>query len=229
MTTIFPFPPKPDGSDPDRERHLTALRRLSELGMETVELLAEAQRRAKDDKLPELALAFARVSRMVHQTITLEIKVRDEQVSRAVDLQAAGMRRARRQDLRFAADKEERITQAERIAANALIADIEDNQRDLDSVMTDLRDRLVHDEDYDELAGRSIVELALRLCQDLGVKPDWGTVLREPPAPRGKGSDDPGARYGFERPKRTPPEPEGEEDEWDEDEEREAGGADPPE
>ncbi len=178
-------------------RRLRILERLTEIGMEMTEVL---QRRLLADeeatvntaingengvsakspaaKTPRFdpTEAFAKLSRTVRLTIHLETKA--DGALRALQsgqLLARETRKVERKS-REKNDARERCDAARGIVDNRVSAAIDRealNESDFCGLMEALEDRLGEDEAYIDLEDRPLRETVERLCQDLGLSPDW--------------------------------------------------------
>ena len=159
------------------ERHLRLLQELAEMGMDIARAV-RAEAVAQDDgqeRTPsrfgrgDLGLMYSRIARAVRQTLALEAhvaedagKARVEQERRRVNV-AQLVFQQRQEDIR---DFVARAIEADAVERNALDGDVERLLDDLDERLEDGR--------YDDaLADAPIAELVARICDDLGITPDW--------------------------------------------------------
>ncbi len=159
------------------ERHLRLLQELAEIGMDIARAV-RAEAVAEDDSQEptpsrfgrgDLGLVYSRIARAVRQTLALEAHVADdigkaraEQERRRLDAAQVAFRH-RQEDVR---DFVARAVEADAIERRAPDEDVERLLDDLDERLEDGR--------YDDaLADAPIAELVARICDDLGVTPDW--------------------------------------------------------
>ena len=175
MSTPDPIPAEsPDPAVLRAEQRLRALQELTEIGMDFARAL---QRKTKtEEDLAGPAESFARVSRAVRLTISLEAKT--DQALR--DLQAGVAREAearRAETVRRAAEAETARRAARRDSVRDLV--IEAAEREISDVealcaLEDaLNERLEDDLAYEDLEGPPLREIVGRLCADLELAPDW--------------------------------------------------------
>jgi hypothetical protein len=172
------------------ERQLVVLERLAEAGLQ-VALNIQAQ--CAEAGAAEAAMAFARVSRAVRQTILLQSRLRTD--AKAGHDGNARIRKAR----------------VERIVTRVINAEIEDTDEAV-GLMMDASERLEGDDIYGDVMTMPVSDLIARICEDLGLNPDWPSLMQEawateeteglksvlPPPPAGEG--DPEGGGGFEPP-----------------------------
>jgi hypothetical protein len=161
------------------ERHLRLLQELAEIGMDIARAVrAEAVAEADAGEAApsrfgraEPGLVFSRIARAVRQTLALEArfaeeigKARAEAERRRVNV-AQLVLQQRQEDIRD-------------FVAQAIEAEAEARQTpdsDVERLLDDLDERL-EDGGYDdalENPDAPIAELVARICEDLGVTPDW--------------------------------------------------------
>ena len=158
------------------ERHLRLLQELADIGMDIAravraEAMAqeEAAERAPSRFGGDPGLVYSRIARAVRQTLALEArfadevgKARFEQERRRVD--TGRLIFQRRQD-----DVRDYVAEAiENEGAERRIPDSE-----VERLLDDLDERLEDGQYDDALADGPIAELVARICEDLGVSPDW--------------------------------------------------------
>jgi len=172
--------PEPQGladDDPSvllAESRLRMLRRLAEIGMELAERTLNTH--AAPAKGQDPADAFARLSRAIRLTLTLEAKT-DEALR---DLKAGVVRRrkkekkraARRHEAAAAKEAQEREVKVRELVAEAAEAEIPDVYEFAQRYHA-LRERLDEDSAYKDLSQRPLREIVERLCKDLMINPDW--------------------------------------------------------
>ena len=177
------------------EARLAALRELTEIGMAFARALGRKTETEEDLTAP--AESFARVSRAVRLTITLE-----EKTDRALrDLQAGVVREGeirRAESARRAAEAETTRRAARREKVRDLVIEAAEREIEALDVLCDLEDaldeRLEDDAAYEDLDGPPLREIVGRLCADLKLDPDWRRWTGEGWAPRAP----------FERPRASP-------------------------
>ena len=199
MSAPHPAPDAPEPSaDPmvvKAELRVTKLQRLSDKGLGVAEATPE-------DGSAESAEVFAKTSRAVRLTITLEAKL-DEALRAylAGETVKAEARKAEVAKDAFAPLRTGRKARARDLLIDVIDREIPDPE-DRDVLIDALDERLLCDEAYrliDDLPLRDIVE---RLCADLKLKPDWKLWAGEgwtpnPPFTRPRCSD-------FKTPSRKP-------------------------
>jgi hypothetical protein len=177
MSNAAPQPQALAADDPSvvlAESRLRMLRRLAEIGMELAERTLNIQ--AAPSKGQDPADAFARLSRAIRLTLTLEAKT-DEALR---DLKAGVVRRrkkekkraARRHEAAAAKEAQEREVKVRELVAEAAEAEIPDVYEFAQRYHA-LRERLDEDSAYKDLSERPLREIVERLCKDLMISPDW--------------------------------------------------------
>jgi hypothetical protein len=178
MSTPHPAPDAPEpATDPAiarAERRLGKLDRLSDKGLEMTEALSA-------DGSPASAESFAKLSRAVRLTITLEAKL-DEALRARLAGESPKVEAARGRSAKDADDLDadapfDRVRAGRRGVVRQLTVDVADREipdaAEYDIFTAALDERLLYDLAYrniDDLPLRDIVE---RLCADLLLKPDW--------------------------------------------------------
>jgi hypothetical protein len=160
------------------ERRLAILAELTELGMDLVRDLGRQASAPPDTTAPprEPAEPFARLSRAIRLTLTLEARMDSElaalRAGAAIEVEtrrvaaAASARTAA--EVRFG-DHRRAIDRAVREALDVEIPDPDERL----ACRHSLRERLLYDEAYANLETMSLTEVVRRLCADLGLSPDW--------------------------------------------------------
>ena len=197
--------PEPQGLADDHpsvvlaEGRLSLLRELAEIGMKLARALEPCTPAAADDEAEtgrsrgrDPADAFARLSRAIRLTLTLEAKT-DEALR---DLKAGVVRKrekekkraAKRHEAAAAKEAEEREVKVRELVAEAAEAEIPDAYEFAGRYFA-LRERLDEDSAYKDLGERPLRETVERLCKDLMISPDWSRWdgegwTREAGAPR---------------------------------------------
>lgn len=171
------------------ERRLALLGRLAEAGL-NIALAVERQVMAVEAGSPEagspeavqvvqgLALAYGRVSRAVRLSVALQGRVLKE--LQALDEVAARTRKGELAEAARAAAAQaaERKGRVERIVGR-VIAEAFEDQAEVDRAAEEAWDRLEHDDIYGDLSRKPVSELIARICQDLGLSPDWPRLAQE--------------------------------------------------
>ena len=177
MSAPHPAPAAPEPAiDPDvarAERRLRVLATMGDKGLD-VTLAIEA------DGSPQSAETFAKVSRAVRLTVTLEAKLDAIYLAwrAAVAAQAPPpFDQFMNDDGHPAETKHERVRAGRKGQVRELVVDVADHEiPDPDEYerLTDaLDERLLRDEAYSHLEDLPIREIVERLCADLKLKPDW--------------------------------------------------------
>jgi hypothetical protein len=167
---------------------LAMLGRLAEAGL-NLALAIEQQATAAQAEAPEasdaaaerlgaLALAYGRVSRAVRLSVALQGRVLKE--LQALDEVAARTRKGELVEAArtAAAQAAERKGRVERIVGR-VIAEAFDDQAEADRAAEEAWDRLEHDDIYGDISRKPVSELIARICQDLGLSPDWPRLAQE--------------------------------------------------
>ena len=153
------------------ERRLARLERLSDKGLAMAEALPE-------DGAPASAESFAKLSRAVRLTVTLE-----EKLDNALAARLAGEPPIS-QDARVRAappikgvDPYATLLTGRRGRARELVVDVADHEipdPDEHDILTDaLDERLLCDQAYDHIEDLPLRDIVEHLCADLQLKPDW--------------------------------------------------------
>ena len=162
-----------------KARQLAMLQELAEIGMQMARAVRdEALAEAVEPDTPRppsrfgranLGLVYSRIARAVRQTLALETRLAEE-----IE-QARGERAQRRlDDLRWTAHEREceiRDYVAEAIEAEAV--EKKSSEREVERLLDDLDERIEAGDYDDTLVSAPIGELVARICEDLGVIPDW--------------------------------------------------------
>jgi hypothetical protein len=179
--------PQPQGladDDPSvvrAEGRLGLLRELAEIGMKLARVLEPGAPAAADDetgrsKSRDPAEAFARLSRAIRLTLTLEAKtdeaLRDLKAGVVRKRKKEAKRAARRHEAAAAKEAEEREVKVRELVAEAAEAEIPDAYEFAGRYFA-LRERLDEDSAYKDLSERPLREIVERLCKDLMISPDW--------------------------------------------------------
>ena len=153
------------------ERRLARLERLSDKGLAMAEALPE-------DGAPASAESFAKLSRAVRLTVTLEEKLDNALAARLAGEQPIS------QDARVRAappikgvDPYATLLTGRRGRARELVVDVADHEipdPDEHDILTDaLDERLLCDQAYDHIEDLPLRDIVEHLCADLQLKPDW--------------------------------------------------------
>jgi hypothetical protein len=163
--------------DPRLERQLDKLDRLSDLGLEIAEGLAD-QAKGRGPKvvegdiaLTDLALAYSRVSRAVRLTVMLHSKLMQEH--KALKAEAADLA-ARYEPAYVHKMRVERIV--ERLAKR----EHRDDEDEIDRLVIEAGEHLDDEDRLENITGRPVGELVALICKDLGLEPDWAKLAQEP-------------------------------------------------
>jgi len=182
------------------------LDRMAEMAMERAEALHAAALDAIRDRdaatTRDLELAFDRLGRGLRHTLALQAYLA-RQHREAADKAAAGAR-AR------AAEKTERRSRVARVLAHSICSDQALDFRTAAHLANGMWEQLVETREIDEalaLAEHPIEEIVLRLCRDMGVKPEL-VLLLDPDGPEAR---KPPRRYASET---YLPDEEDEVDDW---------------
>ena len=162
-------------------RQLAMLQELAEIGLQIARAVRdEALARAEpvDEEAParvspfgagDLGLIYSRISRAVRQTLALESRI-------AEGLETARFERRRSHVAKVRSAFEDREREVRDYVAEAIENEgaerrIPDNE--VERLLDDLDERLEDGQYDDALADGPIAELVARICEDLGVSPDW--------------------------------------------------------
>jgi len=156
------------------EGRLRLLRELAEIGMKLARALEPAPAAAEKGRDP--ADAFARLSRAIRLTLTLEAKtdeaLRDLKSGVVRKRKKEAKRAARRHEAAAAKEAEERAVKVRELVAEAAEFEIADAYEFAGRYYA-LRERLDEDSAYKDLSERPLREIVERLCKDLMISPDW--------------------------------------------------------
>jgi hypothetical protein len=159
------------------ERHLRLLQELAEIGMDIARAV-RAEALARDDAAEptpsrfgkgDLGLVYSRVARAVRQTFALEARLAEGIEKARVDRE---QRRVNVAQLEF----EQRQEDIRDFVAQAIEADAARRhtpEEAVERLLDDLDERLEDGAYDDALADAPIAELVARICDDLGISPDW--------------------------------------------------------
>ncbi len=185
--TTAPAPDGPEGlaeacaAEARTARHLAMLQELAEIGMQMAravrdEALARAE--AVDEDAPgppsrfgngDLGLIYSRIARAVRQTLALETRVAE-----GIEKARFERQRAHVASVRAAfQDRQNEIRDYVAEAIEAEAAERKSSDREVERLLDDLDERLEDGVYDDALADAPIGDLVARICDDLGVIPDW--------------------------------------------------------
>jgi len=154
---------------------LAVLEELTDIGMEIARALRDRVADQAGEAAPDPGLAFSRIARAVRQTVALEARLDQERQAahglaqaHAAEAQAKVAREAAYERLRGAIRKND-----VRCAVEQAIDDQADGG-DVERLVTDLRERLDDESEYDDLEfnDRPIGEMVASICRDLGLTVD---------------------------------------------------------
>ena len=171
--------PAEDWARPLLERQLWILGRLAEDGLQISRAIArQATGAGADDGLPaqdlakgDVPLAYARVARAVRMTLLLQSKLIRELQFREASLA--------RDAARAEADQsEDRKARVERIVGRIALAEHDDVET-VEQLVEEAAERLDQDDIYGDVLSKPVSEIVARVCQDLGLDPDWPRLAEE--------------------------------------------------
>lgn len=184
-------PPCPAEADDWRRaltlRQLQMLGELAELGLEIAGAI-ERQAGGKADASTlrgDAALAYARVTRSVRQTMLLQSKLiegMDAGNGAADEARAEAQDGADEASPEAAAEttpEDRQKARVERIVERLVTAEHPDDEDELDRLMNEACDRLDDEDLYGDLMERPVSELVARICRDLGLQPQWAELVQE--------------------------------------------------
>ena len=153
------------------DRQLEVLGRLAEAGLNLAIGLEQQAKDAPEAQAPNLALAYARVSRAVRLTIALQSKVIAEvrALSEVADRYGVA-------DANTAARAHK--ARVVRVLDRVIGAEARDDA-EVDRLAEEACERLEHDDIYGDLQRYSPGEIVALLCRDLGLAPDWSRWAQE--------------------------------------------------
>jgi hypothetical protein len=151
------------------DRQLAVLGRLAEAGLNLA--IGIEQQATTPDTLPDIALAYARVSKAVRLTVALQSKV----IQDIQALNEVANRYRISDDKKAARDHKARV---ERLLDRVIEAEASDADEG-DRLSGEASERLEHDDIYGDLQKYSTGEIIARVCRDLGLDPDWSQWAQE--------------------------------------------------
>jgi len=162
------------------ERQLEMLGRLAEVGLNVAlaierRALAMIADPSAADAAPmgegDIGLAYARVSRAVRLTIALQSK-------RLEDLKTLGEEAAfEAKHAKVRADVARKVD-VQQVVWRVIAAEQAD-QEQAEDLLRELGERLVDDTCYGDVLSRPFSEVVARICDDLGLSPDWPSLAEE--------------------------------------------------
>jgi hypothetical protein len=174
------FPPSAsDEADWRRQlvmRQLQMLGELAEIGLE----IAGAVERAAAGKAPapalrgDAALAYARVTRSVRQTILLQ-----SQLIEGLNGEDDGADSEGAEAADDAAEVDHRKARVQRIVERVAKATYGDDEDLVERDTLEAAEYLDDEDLYGDLMDRPVSELVARICRDLGLEPRWADLVQE--------------------------------------------------
>jgi hypothetical protein len=157
---------------------LAMLRELAECGMD---MARDVRNQAVAEPAPDqpakaggereaLALAFWRLSRAVRMTLALHTEMEENHRRQSEETAADRARRAAEARDKHRAYQRDKV---ERVAGATLDTKAGKDWNERERLDDELRERLTDFDDYALCGQRSIGEIIVRICRDLGVTPDW--------------------------------------------------------
>jgi len=174
-----PDTPTPTADPLGVERQRAKLDRLGDLALEFVEILMVRARKATDDAdLQPIALAVARVSRVVRLTCALHVKL--AQTAQAIEKEQRALDSNQR--WRNTCDRSAAVSARNkiitRVMARIAIRDEGLDEQEALETLRDWRERL-DDETFVDLLDRPVSELIAEFCRSLDLTPDWEALATE--------------------------------------------------
>ena len=171
-----------DWARPFALRQLELLGELAELGLYVARAVErQASGRAEPAGGPvfqgDPALAYARVSRAVRLTLMLQARLIED--LKAQDAGAATARTEAPREPDRVSPEYQRKVRLERIVERLAEAEHPDGDDEVSDLVTEAGERLDDEDLYGDLMDRPLSELVARLCQDLGLEPDWAELAGE--------------------------------------------------
>ncbi len=178
-------------------RQLAALDELTGHGLAVSRAIAEqaSGERAEPVVSGDIALAYARVARAVHQAVLLQQKLIKD-LSEGAEARAASEPEDDEDDAPLTPED----TRKDRVAriVQRLAVDRCADEDALQNLMIDACEQLEDDDLYGDVMERPLSELVARLCKDLGLEPDWSALSQELWAQREIASGEVGAPLAAE-------------------------------
>jgi hypothetical protein len=165
--------PAPDAPEPAVDAAIARAEiRLAKLARLSDKALAMAEA-VKEDGSAESAQAFAKVSRAVRLTITLEAKLDDALAAR----RAGRAAEAERRRAEAAKDPYAPLNSGKKARVRELVREVIDREtpdpEESDTLLDALEERLLCDEAYEDIENLPVRDVVERLCADLELKPKW--------------------------------------------------------
>ena len=177
MTEPHPAPAAPEpAADPKvgrSEVRITKMARLSDLGLDVAETVTTAAKSGEGAGVADAAEAFAKVSRAIRLTITLEAKL-DDALSAylAGEIAKVEARKAEAERDAYAPLKSGKKARARQLLRDVIDREIPDPE-DHEVLCDALDERLLVDDAYDHIDDLPLRDIVEHLCKDLQLKPDW--------------------------------------------------------
>ena len=165
------------------ESRLQALEDIRAIGMRLMRKLEDAPDAKADAPRADPAVAFAKLSRAVRLTIDLEVRAEEElRAVLAGEVTVHEQRRETRE--RVAAEAEEVAGKADERARQGALSRVEEqveiaiareseSEKEFFERLAAMVERFEWDEAYDDVRDQPFREVVERLCQDIGLTPDW--------------------------------------------------------
>jgi hypothetical protein len=163
------------------EQQLQTLTRLAEIGLE---LAAETARRAQaevlaaDARAADFGLVYARIARAVRMTLALQSRVMKDLLALDEAETQAGAAAA---EARAGAQRDRAQARKDRVdnIVRRVIEAQHDDDETVERLTSDVWERLSDDDVYGDLSDWPIGEIVVRICEDLGLSPDWSAWAKE--------------------------------------------------
>jgi hypothetical protein len=153
------------------ERQLALLGELAEIGLEVAREIGRQAKAGPDPAaLQHIAMAYNRVSRAVRLTLMLQTECL-KQGDQAAQAQA--------EDAELFEPLYRHKFRVERIVERLVKAE-HDDENTVDRLCVEAGERLDDEDLYGDVLDKPISELVARICQDLGLHPDWAALSQEP-------------------------------------------------
>ena len=150
------------------ERHAAVLARLTEIGMELAEALLV---QAKEAPAADLAVAYAKIAQTVRRTIALEAHLEKGLTDRKESLRA--QRWKRQVEVESKHDSQRRSALLDGMSGAVAERFPDDDDEVHFARLADAERLLEEDDELDGYLDQPIGEVIARLCQALGLDPDW--------------------------------------------------------
>ena len=174
-----------DGADwarPLLERQLWVLGQLAEGGLQVARAIErQATGAGSGDggpNLNDLALAYARVARAVRMTLLLQSRlIQDAQTADKLKAHTAHCAKVRQEAQRPLLE-DERKARVERIVGRIAQGEHDDAET-VERIVEEAAERLDQDDIYGDVLSKPVSEIVARICEDLGLDPDWPRLAEE--------------------------------------------------